>query len=55
MVWCSHHFKSFPQFAMIHTVKGFSIVAETEVDVFLEFPLCIYISKYNYSHLKIKY
>ena len=38
MVWCSHLFKSFPQFVMIHTVKGFSIVSETEVDVFLEFP-----------------
>ena len=31
-------FKSFPQFVMIHTVKDFSIVDETEVDVFLEFP-----------------
>ena len=28
-------FKSFPQFVIIHTVKGFSIVNETEVDVFL--------------------
>ena len=37
MVWYSHLFKSFPQFVMIHTVKGFSIVNETEVDVFLEF------------------
>ena len=38
MVWYSHLFKSFPQFVMIHTVKGFSIALETEVDVFLEFP-----------------
>ena len=38
MVWYSHLFKSFPQFVMIHTIKGFSIVDETEVDVFLEFP-----------------
>ena len=30
--------KSFPQFVIIHTVKGFSIVNETEVYVFLEFP-----------------
>ena len=37
MVWYSHLFKSFPQFVMIHTVKVFSIVNETEVDVFLEF------------------
>ena len=38
MVWYSHLFKNFPQFVMIHTVKGFSVVDETEVDVFLEFP-----------------
>ena len=37
MVWYSHLFKNFPQFVLIHTVKGFSIVNETEVDVFLEF------------------
>ena len=42
MVWYSHLFKSFPQFVMIHTVKGFSIVGETEVDVFLEFPCFLY-------------
>ena len=42
MVWYSHLFKSFPQFVMIHTVKGFSIVSETEVDVFLEFPCFLY-------------
>ena len=38
MVWYSHLFKNFPQFVMIHTVKGFSVVDETEVGVFLEFP-----------------
>src|SRR5574341_976574 len=37
VVWYSHLFKNFPQFVVIHTVKGFSIVNETEVDVFLEF------------------
>ena len=37
MVWYSHLLKNFPQFAMIHTVKGFSVVNEAEVDVFLEF------------------
>ena len=36
MVWYSHLSKSFPQFVMIHTVKDFSVVSETEVDVFLE-------------------
>ena len=30
--------KNFPQFVVIHTVKGFSIVNEAEVDIFLEFP-----------------
>ena len=31
-----------PQFVMIHTVKGFTIVSETEIDVFLEFPCFVY-------------
>ena len=37
MVWYSHLLKNFPQFVVIHTVKGFSIVSEAEVDLFLEF------------------
>ena len=41
VVWYSHVFKNFPQFVVIHTVKGFSIANETEVDAFLEFP-CIF-------------
>ena len=36
MVWCSNLFQNFPQFAVIHTVKGFGIVNKAEVDVFLE-------------------
>ena len=36
MVWYSHFFKNFPQFVVIHTVKGFDIVNKSEVDVFLE-------------------
>ena len=36
MVWYSHHYQNFPQFVVIHTVKGFSIVNKAEVDVFLE-------------------
>ena len=36
MVWYSHLSKNFPQFVLIHSVKGFSVVNETEVDVFLE-------------------
>ena len=42
MVWYSHLFKSFPQFVMIHTVKGFSVVSEAEVGVFLEFSYFFY-------------
>ena len=37
VVWYSHLFKNFPQFVLIHTVKGFSIVNEAKVDAFLEF------------------
>ena len=36
MAWVFHLFKHFPQFVVIHTVKGFSIVNEAEVDIFLE-------------------
>ena len=37
MVWYSHLLKNFPQFVLIHTIKGFGIVNKAEVDVFLEF------------------
>ena len=36
MVWYSHLLKNFPQFVVIHTVTGFSIVNKAEVDVSLE-------------------
>ena len=36
VVWYSHLLKNFPQFVVIHTVKGFGIVNKVEVDVFLE-------------------
>ena len=42
MVWYSHLLKNFPEFVVIHTVKGFSVVNEAEVGVFLEFPWFIY-------------
>ena len=42
MVWCSHFSKSFPQFVMIYTVKGFIIVNDTEIDIFLKFPCFLY-------------
>ena len=38
VVWYSQLFKNFPQFIVIHTVKGFGVVNEAEVGVFLEFP-----------------
>ena len=37
MVWYSHLFQNFPQFTVIHTVKGFGVVNKAEIDVFLEF------------------
>ena len=36
VVWFLHLFKNFPQFVVIHTVKGFGIVNKAEVDVFLQ-------------------
>ena len=36
MVWYSHLYKNFPQFVVIHTVKGFGLVNKAEIDVFLE-------------------
>ena len=46
VVWCSHFFKNFPQIVMIHTVKGFSIVSEEEVDACLEFPCYFMIQRF---------
>ena len=50
MVWYSHFFKNFPQFVVIHTVKGFSVVNEAEVDVFLEF-FCFFYDSTNVGNL----
>ena len=50
MVGYFHLFKSFPQFVMIQAGKGFSIVDETEVDVFLEFP-CFFSDRANVGNL----
>ena len=36
MLWYSHLFQNFPQFIVIHAVKGFGIVNKAEIDVFLE-------------------
>ena len=42
MAWYSRVSKSFSQFDMIHTLKGFSILNETETDIFLKFPCFLY-------------
>ena len=42
MVWYSHLFQNFPQFIVIHTVKGFGIVNKAEVDVFMELSCFFY-------------
>ena len=42
MVWYSHHFQNFPQFIVIHTVKGFGIFNKAEIDVFLELSCFFY-------------
>ena len=36
VVWYSHLLQNFPQFVVIHTVKGLGIVNKTEIDVFME-------------------
>ena len=42
MVWYCHLLKNFPQFVVIHTIKGFSVVNKAGVDVSLEFPCFLY-------------
>ena len=42
MVWYSHLLKNFPQFVVIHTVRGFGIVNKAEIDVFLELSCFFY-------------
>ena len=50
MVWYSHFLKNFPQFVVIHTVKGFGIVSKAEVDVFLELS-CFFCDPVDVGHL----
>ena len=40
VVWYSHLFQNFPQFIVIHTVKGFDVVNKADIDIFLE--LCCF-------------
>ena len=50
MVWYSHLFQNFPQFVVIHTIKGFSIVNEAEVYVLLDIS-CFYDDPVNVGNL----
>ena len=50
MVWYSHLFQNFPQFIVIHTVKGFGVINKAEVDVFLELP-CFFDDPENVGNL----
>ena len=50
MVWYSHLLKNFPQFVVIHTVKGFGVVNKVKVDVFLELS-CIFVDPTDVGNL----
>ena len=50
MAWYSHLLKDFPQFVVLHTVKGFRVVNEPEVDVFLELP-CFFHDPTDFGNL----
>ena len=50
VIWHTHRLKSFPQFVVIHTVKGFSIVDKAEVDILLQFS-CFYYDPMNVDNL----
>ena len=50
VIWYSHLLKNFPQFIVIHTVKGFGIVNKAEIDAFLELS-----SFFNDLKLKLQY
>ena len=50
MVWYSHLFKNFPQFVVIHTVKGFGVVNKAETDVLLELS-CLFDDPPNVGNL----
>ena len=50
VVWYSHLLKNFPQFVVIHTVKGFCVINKAEVDVFLELS-CFFDDPVNVGNL----
>ena len=41
MVWYARLFQNFPQFVVVHIIKGFGIVNKAEIDVFLELSCCL--------------
>ena len=55
MVWYFHIFQNFPQFIVIHAVKGFGIVNKAEIDVFLELACFFHdaLPRQNYVGIKI--
>ena len=50
MIWYSHLFEKFPQFVVIHAVKGFGVVNKAEVDVVMEF-FCFFDNPMNVGNL----
>ena len=50
VVWYSHLFQNCPQFVVIHTIKGFSVISEAEVGVFLGFS-CFFFGPMDVGHL----
>ena len=50
MIWYSHLFKNVPQSVVIHIVKGFSIINEAEIGIFLEFS-CFFYDSMDVGHL----
>ena len=50
MVWYFHLFQNFPQFIVIHTVKGFGIVSKAEIDVFLELSCFFHVIYFSRLH-----
>ena len=55
MVWYSYLFQNFPQFIVMHTVKGFGIVNKAEIDVFLELSCFFHDPAPNKPTKKIKW
>ena len=53
VVWYYHLFQNFPEFVVVHTVKGFSVVNKAEVDVFLELS-CFFDDPSPPPHIKTK-